>query len=262
MKTNYHTHTQRCMHAIGSDEEYVLSAIKAGYDELGFSDHGPWKYDTDFVAHMRMPLSQFEDYYDSISLLKEKYADQISIKIGLECEYYEKYMPWLESFIKEKNLDYIIFGNHYYQSDELGIYYGRSTHQEQYMSAYVEDCISGMQTGLYSYLAHPDLFMRCNKEFTPYLKEQSYRICKAAKALNVPLEYNLAGILFNEYYGTQNGYPNYEFFKIAAEVGNDVIIGIDAHDNEDIEKSQYREQAIQVLDELGIHRIDTIRFLR
>lgn len=38
---NYHTHTTRCMHAIGSEEEYILAAISAGYTELGFSDHTP-----------------------------------------------------------------------------------------------------------------------------------------------------------------------------------------------------------------------------
>lgn len=27
MKTNYHTHTTRCMHAVGDDEDYVRSAI-------------------------------------------------------------------------------------------------------------------------------------------------------------------------------------------------------------------------------------------
>ena len=41
MRTNYHTHTTRCLHATGSDEEFVLSAIKGGYQELGFSDHTP-----------------------------------------------------------------------------------------------------------------------------------------------------------------------------------------------------------------------------
>lgn len=49
MKTNYHTHTTRCMHAVGDDEDYVRSAIKGGFQELGFSDHGPWKLHTDFV---------------------------------------------------------------------------------------------------------------------------------------------------------------------------------------------------------------------
>ena len=27
-KTNYHTHTKRCMHACGKDEEYVLADMK------------------------------------------------------------------------------------------------------------------------------------------------------------------------------------------------------------------------------------------
>ena len=61
-KCNYHTHTSRCMHAQGLDEEYVLSAIKGGYQVLGFSDHTPWKYHSSYVSHMRMPLSEFESY--------------------------------------------------------------------------------------------------------------------------------------------------------------------------------------------------------
>ena len=65
MKTNYHTHTTRCMHATGSDEDYVLSAIKGGYQELGFSDHTPWKYHTDYVADMRMLPEELPGYVES-----------------------------------------------------------------------------------------------------------------------------------------------------------------------------------------------------
>ena len=36
---NYHTHTSRCGHAIGEDEEYVIEAINASYKGIGFSDH-------------------------------------------------------------------------------------------------------------------------------------------------------------------------------------------------------------------------------
>ena len=99
MKTNYHTHTTRCMHATGSDEDYVLSAIKGGYQELGFSDHTPWKYHTDYVADMRMLPEELPGYVESLRSLREKYRDQISIKIGLECEYFPAYIHWL----KDKN---------------------------------------------------------------------------------------------------------------------------------------------------------------
>ena len=43
LENNYHTHTARCGHAIGTDEEYVLKAIEIGVKELGFSDHVPFK---------------------------------------------------------------------------------------------------------------------------------------------------------------------------------------------------------------------------
>ena len=70
-KNNYHTHTTRCYHASGEDEEYVKAAIKAGIKELGFSDHTPWHYDSSFKATMRMPESQLDDYLESIRYLKE-----------------------------------------------------------------------------------------------------------------------------------------------------------------------------------------------
>ena len=42
MKVNLHTHTYRCGHAEGTEEEYVLAAIENGYVKLGFSDHTPF----------------------------------------------------------------------------------------------------------------------------------------------------------------------------------------------------------------------------
>ena len=107
-KNNYHTHTARCYHASGKDEEYVKAAIQANIKELGFSDHTPWHYDSSFKASMRMPECQLDDYIESIRYLKEKYKDQISILIGLECEYFERYMPWLEKMLKDKQIDYIL----------------------------------------------------------------------------------------------------------------------------------------------------------
>ena len=77
MRTNYHTHTTRCLHATGSDEEFVLSAIKGGYQELGFSDHTPWKYHTDYVSDIRMTPEQLPGYVESLRWLQEKYKDQI-----------------------------------------------------------------------------------------------------------------------------------------------------------------------------------------
>ena len=62
MKTNFHTHTARCGHASGRDEEYVQSAIRGGYQVLGFADHSPWRFASSYRSHMRMnPQEQFQD---------------------------------------------------------------------------------------------------------------------------------------------------------------------------------------------------------
>ena len=83
-KVNYHTHTTRCLHAVGKDEDYVISAIENGLHTLGFSDHAPYE---DNRYGLRMQYNELDDYFNSINSLKEKYKDKIDIKIGLEIEY-------------------------------------------------------------------------------------------------------------------------------------------------------------------------------
>ncbi len=261
MKANYHTHTQRCKHACGSDEDYVLSAIKAGYEELGFSDHTPWKYASDYQPTMRMALSEFAGYKQSILALKEKYKDQISIKLGVEAEYFEAYMPWLKEFVKEQELDYVLFGNHFYQSDETRYYYGRDIQDMEGMERYVNDAIKGMETGLYAYLAHPDLFMRSLREWNEVAEYGARTICAKAKELDMILEYNIAGKMVSERLGREQ-YPHHRFWEIAAETGCKAIVGMDAHDNKDLEKNEYYDNARAYLKGLGLTVVDTIDFLK
>lgn len=257
MKANYHTHTIRCHHAQGSDEEYVLSAIEGGFDVLGFSDHSPWLYESDFLGAIRMSLIQFDEYYQSLLTLKEKYRSQIEIKIGLECEYFPKYMEWLKKFKEEKQLDYIILGNHFDQSDETGIYYGRGCNDDQVFIRYIDDCIAGLKTGLYSYLAHPDLFMRSRNEFDELAIRESYRLCNACKEMGIVLEYNLEGMRISRL-KEQLEYPHPAFWNIAAEVKNKAIIGADAHRPQELKDNKWYQKAIQNLEDLGIEIVETI----
>ena len=78
---NYHTHTRRCGHASGDDEEYVLAAIKAGYKVLGFSDHAPYRNYPHKGSHM--DIEDFAGYIESIHSLKEKYEEVISTMLLL-----------------------------------------------------------------------------------------------------------------------------------------------------------------------------------
>ncbi|MDH6366162.1 MULTISPECIES: histidinol-phosphatase [unclassified Breznakia] len=262
-KNNYHTHTERCKHASGSDEAFVLSAIKAGIQELGFSDHTPWNYapSTYKGSNIRMFLDEFAGYKQSILALKEKYKDQISIKLGLEVEYFPKFMDWFIDFIKKEEIDYVILGNHFHGDDEKGPYYGHVCDDDAMLELYKQDTIKALKTGIYSYLAHPDLFMRGRKHFDAFTKKISREICEACKEMDIPLEYNLAGAEVS-HITHQQQYPHPDFWQIAAEVGNKAIIGFDAHNNRQLENEYYYNQAKAHLDALGMEVIDTINFLR
>lgn len=257
---NYHTHTYRCMHASGSDEDYVLAAIEAGYTVLGFADHTPWKYDSNFVSKIRMPLSQFNDYYKSIYELKEKYKDKIEIKIGLECEYYPKYTNWLREFAKENKLDYLIFGNHYHETDELRIYYGTQTIHDSMLDNYVNSTIEGLKTGLYSYIAHPDLFMRARK-WDQKCEEATHKICKFCEENEIIMEYNLAGLRYSIVEGEML-YPHDEFWKIASTYKIKAIIGVDAHSPSNLRDTSLYELAYKKLSEWNIEIVENIPYLR
>ena len=229
MKANYHTHTTRCGHAEGTDEQYVLAAIGAGYDTLGFSDHVPYPYKSGFAnVGVRMTMDKLPDYVRCIRALKEKHAGKIRILAGFECEYFPEYMGWMADMKAENKLDYLILGNHYELTDEGGMYYGRCKTGAQ-LARYVDNTIKGMETGLFAYLAHPDLFMRTYDKFDDNCRAAARDLAAACKAMNLPMEYNVHD-RFIEYQTNRVSYPNPEFFDIAAQAGVKIIIGVDAHE--------------------------------
>ena len=81
-KTNYHTHTKRCMHAEGTEADYVKAALNAGLDVLGFSDHGPFP-DNRFDS--RMPYADLDEYLACMVALRPPVP--FPILKGLELEY-------------------------------------------------------------------------------------------------------------------------------------------------------------------------------
>ena len=117
IKYNYHTHTKRCGHAKGEDEEYVLRAIDDGYKVLGFSDHV--MLPGIVQEKVRGNYEELENYVDSINDLRKKYEDKITIYCGFECEYFDKFVSYYQRLLKEKIADYLILGQHFYM-DEKG----------------------------------------------------------------------------------------------------------------------------------------------
>ena len=245
MKINLHTHTYRCRHAKGSDEEYVLAAIDAGYDKLGFADHTPFPYANGFVNGDKMLIEELPDYIDSVLNLKEKYRGQIEILLGLECEAVPEFFPFLREM--KRQMDYLILGSH--GDKRIDPYSGILTEKKQ-LWRYFAYTVEGMETGLFLYLAHPDVMLGRYPVFDETAAEVSRKLCREAKRLDMPLEYNLYGI----YKGVKPGclgYPYDGFWRIAAEENCVAVVGVDAH-NPGCFEATPMEPAVEYLRSLGI----------
>lgn len=233
---NMHTHTFRCGHAFGKDEDYVKAAIKAGFKTLGFSDHA--FFPNIVHEHMRGNYEELDNYIGSITKLRKKYKNKIDIKLGFEIEYQENFYGFYRYLLEEKGFDYLILGQHltYNKNGEPNYYY-KGFDDIEGIRQYKDDVIKAMETGLFLYICHPDIFMNHVTKITDEVLSVCEDICKASKKYDIPLELNLGGIRWNNKIASLDGsqpYPNHYFWEIASKYNCKCIIGIDAHDPKDL----------------------------
>ena len=250
---NYHTHTYRCKHATGSDEEYVLAAIEAGYKTLGFSDHAPYK---DYPSNLlHMDFEQVDEYIDSINLLKEKYKDQINIHIGFESEYIA--INHDERAYLRSKVEYMILGQHYLDltGDKVNFFKNNS---EEEIYEYGRTICEAIDTGLFLYLCHPDVVMTKQTEFSKACEDVANMIGKKCSENNIPVELNIRGMergMITFPTGTRYYYPNYDFWKVLSQYPINVVIGIDAHKPADLLDKQLLQAGLDELKTLNLNFI-------
>lgn len=258
--TNYHTHTTRCGHATGTDEDYVRGAIRGGFTELGFSDHA-FLPDYNRLPTMRGDISELTPYCESIAHLREKYAKEITIYTAMECEYYPLFHTYYEQLFKTGQMDYLILAAHYLEYDasikRMGHYAGMLTKPEEVIR-YGELALSGMNSGLFTYFAHPDLFMASYPRFDETCEQVSRQLIARAIELHMPLEFNQGGIRFRGQIQIGDEiryrYPVKAFWDLVREMKAPVVLGVDAHSPDDF-TSEARVTAERLIDEWGLRSL-------
>ncbi len=246
---NYHTHTSRCGHAVGTDEEYVQAAIKAGYRILGFSDHGPKRHYSNPRSHMEW--SQIDEYIASIRQLQEKYCDQIRLLVGFETEFYPELLD--EKIELRQRSDYLLLGQHASTPDSTNSNFHTNTEEE--ILIYGQQVCQGLESGLYTYLCHPDLIMYHQESFTDACAEAADMIGRKAAETGIPLEVNVHRIAKGKAdyaQGKRYPYPNLDFWKILARYPVRCIFGVDAHNPEQLLRLEDIEGAYDEISSLGL----------
>lgn len=266
---NYHTHTYRCRHARGTEEEMILSAMEKGFQEIGISDHIPLPYFRwhllralphslknmhsllswckSFIYNgpgMRMPYREKKAYITQLNELQKKYSGKIVVYKGFECEYFRDYLPYYRQLLADQEVDYLIFGHHFHQFSVSSAYYGRQKLKKEDLLNYVDEAIEAMETGLFRYFAHPDLIFIGYPYWDDFVEGQMRRLIRCARDHQVVLEVNAGGLRRKKIQINDRICPPYpldEFWCLAAELNAKAIIGLDAHDPSQLDLWHYQK---------------------
>lgn len=223
MDYNFHAHTPLCSHATGTEREYIEAAIAAGIKEWGFSEHIPFIFPNGKENSYRVPLTEVQEYIDTVIALKEEYKDRINIHLGFEMEYYPEYFDEMVENAREWGAEYLILGQHSVGDEpEFFFWSTEATDNTEYLKDYVNRVVEAIKSGVITYIAHPDMFNFVGDD--KVYDEEMLKIIKAAEEYNVPLEINFLGIRDNR------TYPTEKFWRLAEGYDISVVFGFDAHD--------------------------------
>ena len=217
---------------------------------MGFSDHTPYPFPGEYYSHFRMFPDQLEDYCATVLELKIRYVNQIQLHLGLEVEYYPAFFQELMAQLRDTPVEYMLLGQHFV-GNEIGDHYsGHMMDQASILERYCDQVIEAMQTGLFTYVAHPDL-MHLDVDDRIY-RQHMRRLCREAKACGMPLELNLLGIRCGRHY------PSERFWQVAAEEGCQVVFGCDSHDVLAAWDPDSEQVALEMVARLGLDLLQTV----
>ena len=189
---DYHVHSHFSCDSDYGMETMCRAAIKAGVDELGFSDH--------FDLH---PLDPYREYLDldawwtSLRACQETFADELIIRAGIEVGEPHRFPERVEALLKDYPWDFIlgslhwvgdlcVFDHAFFKEDESTTYEHYFTELERLVAQ-----------GEFDILAHFDVVKRYGYEKYGLFRPQKYeetirRILRLLAERDLALEINTA----------------------------------------------------------------------
>jgi HisJ family histidinol phosphate phosphatase len=222
MIANYHTHTRWCRHGTGEIEDYIKEAVARGLLELAITEHVPLPGDPDLE---RRYCSEFDDFDREFNSLIKKYADRIVVRKGLECEYYPEFLEYYRNLKEKRGYEILLLGQHTSIDRSLDNF---SLRRPEEVLLYASEVSEGLATGLFTFLAHPDVPITGYGRTDDAFLEAMDTIFSACEELGIPAEINANGLHY------KRGYPCREAWKLAANHRINCLVNADAHHVENL----------------------------
>lgn len=279
MFADYHIHTYYSDDSTYPMEQVVKDAISKGITDLCFTDHVDYgiKEDADKltteqrqelklkIQHPNVPQYNvdYPAYVAEYQDLKEKYADKINLKLGMEFGLQIHTIPQYQKLFNSYPFDFIIMSCHQVENKEFWtqeFQQGRS--QDEYNQRYYDEILEQVKNYHdYSVLGHLDLIARYDKAGVyPFAKirDKIAEILKIVIADDKGIELNTSSVRYKIHnaQGEHELTPSKEILAIYKELGGRIItVGSDSHKPEHL--GAYIAEQSQELKKLGFKEICT-----
>ncbi|MFX3632003.1 MAG: histidinol-phosphatase [Candidatus Pristimantibacillus sp.] len=232
MKFDLHTHHERCGHANGTIEDYVIAGLEGGLQVIGISDHSPYfgsEHDQPFPG-IAMANSDFTNYIDEVLRLKKKYEGRIEVLLGMESDFFPQHIEAYRSAYEGVPFDYLIGSVHQVSGVSIfnrnrwkGLSDKRKIETKQ---QYYELIQHSARSGMFNILGHIDAMKGYYPEFSdiPASDDIDETLRVIAKH-DVSIEINTSGSTKD----VGGWYPSDAILERALHFGVNVTFGSDAH---------------------------------
>ncbi len=231
--SDFHMHTSYSTDSTALPEEMIQGAIKKGLQTICITDH----YDKDYPYHKEMGSKAFmfdpDPYFAELQTLKEKYSNQIQVRIGVEIGLQKHLGSFYKEFTAKYPFDFVIGSLHIVKGmdpylKELFQLYKDS---EAYQLAFEEMLENVKKIDAFDVLGHIDYVTRYGTNKTAEYSYQKYadildEILKEVIYQGKGIEMNMSGYK----YGLGVCHPHPDVLKRYKELGGEILtIGADGH---------------------------------
>lgn len=261
--TNYHSHCLYCDGRAGM-EDFIRFAISRGFSSYGISSHAPLPFPT----HWTMEWDRMSDYLTEFQRMKQKYAGQIELYVGLEIDYLNgESNPSVPCF-QELPLDYRIGSVHLLYNDkkevvdiDVSAEVFRDIVDEHFagdldrvVHLYYDRLLRMTELGGFDILGHADKLHYNAACYRPGLLDETWYndlmhdYFSEVACRDYIVEINTKAL---SYLGVF--FPNERYFTLLRELGVRVQVNSDAHYPERIDSG--RSEALEALKKAGFNTV-------
>jgi histidinol-phosphatase (PHP family) len=235
MRTSYHNHTT-WSDGKATLEEMIKSARKAGLEEFGVSDHyvlSPGNSRFDWA----LAPESLDDYVEQVQKAIASNKD-ITIRMGLEVDYFPETMEQIKKQLAPYPFDYLITSVHFINDFPIDLELKSWEELSQdarngIWRAYWQRLRAAAASGYFDIIGHFDL----PKKYAYYpsvdLTEAALSVLDAMAAAGMAIEINCSG--WDK--PVQEAYPSFFYLQEAKRRNIPLVINSDAHSADDIARN-------------------------